>query len=129
MSNDFPLFALSEEHQAIREAVRDLCAAKVAPYAAEVDEEGRYPVEAAKALQQADFHAPHVPEEYGGVGADAVASAIVVEEVARVCASSALIPGANKLGSTPLMTHSSPSRTARVFMATASEPASGSDRQ
>ena len=50
-----------------------------------------------------DFHAPHVPEEYGGVGADAVASAIVVEEVARVCASSALIPGANKLGSTPLI--------------------------
>ena len=41
--NDFPLFALSEEHQAIREAVRDLCEAKVAPYAAAVDEEARYP--------------------------------------------------------------------------------------
>ena len=58
MANEYPLFALSEEHQAIREAVRDLCAAKVAPYAAEVDEESRYPEEAAKALQQADFHAP-----------------------------------------------------------------------
>ena len=44
-----------------------------------------------------------MPEEYGGVGADAVACAIVVEEVARVCASSALIPAANKLGSTPLI--------------------------
>ena len=43
MSNDFPLFALSEEHRAIREAVRDLCEAKVAPYAAEVDEEGATP--------------------------------------------------------------------------------------
>jgi alkylation response protein AidB-like acyl-CoA dehydrogenase len=103
MSNDFPLFALSEEHQAIREAVRDLCAAKVAPYAAEVDEEGRYPVEAAKALQQADFHAPHVPEEYGGAGADAVATVLVIEEIARVCVSSSLIPAVNKLGSLPVM--------------------------
>ncbi len=103
MSNDFPLFALSEEHQAIREAVRDLCAAKVAPYAAEVDEESRYPVEAAKALQQADFHAPHVPEEYGGAGADALATVLVIEEIARVCMSSSLIPAVNKLGSLPVM--------------------------
>src|SRR3954470_14351854 len=103
MSNDFPLFALSEEHRAIREAVRDLCEAKVAPYAAEVDEDGRYPEEAAKALQQADFHAPHVPEEYGGAGADALATAIVIEEVARVCMSSSLIPAVNKLGSLPLL--------------------------
>src|SRR3954447_589565 len=103
MSNDFPLFALSEEHRAIREAVRDLCEAKVAPYAAEVDEESRYPEEAAKALQQADFHAPHVPEEYGGAGADALATVIVIEEVARVCASSSLIPAVNKLGSMPVI--------------------------
>jgi alkylation response protein AidB-like acyl-CoA dehydrogenase len=103
MSNDFPLFALSEEHRAIREAVRDLCEAKVAPYAAEVDEEGRYPEEAAKALQQADFHAPHVPEEYGGAGADALATVLVIEEVARVCMASSLIPAVNKLGSLPVL--------------------------
>ena len=103
MADDFPLFALSEEHRAIREAVRDLCEAKVAPYAAEVDEEGRYPEEAAKALQQADFHAPHVPEEYGGAGADALATVLVIEEVARVCMSSSLIPAVNKLGSLPVM--------------------------
>ena len=77
------LFALSEEHQAIREAVRALCEAKVAPYAAEVDEEARYPQEAATALLAADFHAPHVPEEYGGAGADALATVLVIEEVAR----------------------------------------------
>ncbi|HET7683127.1 MAG TPA: acyl-CoA dehydrogenase family protein, partial [Marmoricola sp.] len=59
----FPLYALSEEHQAVRKAVRDLCEAKVAPYAAEVDEQPRYPREAAAALTAADFHAPHVPEE------------------------------------------------------------------
>jgi alkylation response protein AidB-like acyl-CoA dehydrogenase len=103
MSNDFPLFALSEEHRAIRAAVRDLCEAKVAPFAAEVDEEGRYPEEAAKALQQADFHAPHVPEEYGGAGADALATVLVIEEIARVCMASSLIPAVNKLGSLPVL--------------------------
>ena len=47
MSSDFPMYALSEEHQAIREAVRAVCDAKVAPYAADVDENARYPREAA----------------------------------------------------------------------------------
>ncbi len=45
--SDFPLYALSEEHQAIREAVRAVADAKIAPHAAEVDEEARYPHEAA----------------------------------------------------------------------------------
>ncbi len=97
-----PMFALSEEHQAIREAVRDICDAKVAPYAADVDENARYPREAAEALRAADFHAPHVPEEYGGAGADALATVIVIEEVARACVSSSLIPAVNKLGSLPV---------------------------
>ncbi len=99
---DFPLYALSEEHQAIREAVRAVAEAKIAPYAADVDENARYPEEAAKALLAADFHAPHVPEEYGGAGADALATVLVIEEVARVCVSSSLIPAVNKLGSLPV---------------------------
>ncbi|KRF29410.1 acyl-CoA dehydrogenase family protein [Nocardioides sp. Soil805] len=96
------MYTLSEEHRAIREAVRDLCDAKVAPYAAAVDEEARYPQEAADALLAADFHAPHVPEEYGGAGADALATVLVIEEVARACVSSSLIPAVNKLGSLPV---------------------------
>src|SRR3954447_21624974 len=103
MSSDFPMYALSEEHQAIREAVRAVCDAKVAPFAAEVDEHARYPQEAADALQAADFHAPHVPEEYGGAGADALATALVIEEIARVCMASSLIPAVNKLGSMPVL--------------------------
>ena len=101
--SDQPMFALSEEHQAIREAVRAVCDAKVAPFAAAVDEEARYPTEAAEALLASDFHAPHVPEEYGGAGADALATVIVIEEVARACVSSSLIPAVNKLGSLPVM--------------------------
>jgi alkylation response protein AidB-like acyl-CoA dehydrogenase len=102
MSSDFRVYALTEEHQAIREAVRTLAEAKIAPFAAEVDEEARFPEEAAKALLSADFSAPHVPEEYGGAGADALATVIVIEEVARVCMSSSLIPAVNKLGSLPV---------------------------
>ena len=45
----------------------------------------------------------HIPEEYGGAGADAIATAIVIEEVARACASSSLIPAVNKLGTVPLL--------------------------
>src|SRR5688572_23578964 len=97
-----PFYGLSEEHQAIREAVRAICDAKVAPHAADVDENARYPHEAAAALLAADFHAPHVPEEYGGAGADALATVIVIEEVARACVSSSLIPAVNKLGSLPV---------------------------
>ena len=135
--SDFPLYDLSEEHRAIREAVRDLCDAKVAPYAAVVDEESRYPHEAAAALLAADFHAPHVPEQYGGAGADALATVIVIEEVARACAASSLIPAVNKLGSLPVQIAGSEELKQRYLGALArgeggfsyclSEPEAGSD--
>src|SRR5215210_6892518 len=135
--NDYPLFALSEEHQAIRKAVRDLCEAKVASYAAVVDEEARYPEEAAAALQAADFHAPHVPEEFGGAGADALATVLVIEEVARVCMASSLIPAVNKLGSMPVLLAGAPELQKKYLTKLAageggfsyclSEPEAGSD--
>ena len=98
-----PLFALTEDQQAIRAAVREVVAARVAPYAGEVDEQARFPAEAFKALAAADFDAPHIPEEFGGAGADALATCIVIEEIARGCASSSLIPAVNKLGTLPLL--------------------------
>jgi alkylation response protein AidB-like acyl-CoA dehydrogenase len=97
------MFALSEEQQAIREAVRAVCDAKVAPNAAEADETSEFPRAAYDALAGADFAAPHISEEYGGAGADALATCIVIEEVARADASASLIPGVNKLGTMPLI--------------------------
>ncbi|TDC35185.1 acyl-CoA dehydrogenase family protein [Micromonospora sp. KC213] len=99
----FDVYRLPEEHEAIRAAVREICAAKVAPHAAEADETGEFPKASYDALRAADFHAPHIPVEYGGAGADALATAIVIEEVARACASSSLIPAVNKLGTMPLV--------------------------
>jgi alkylation response protein AidB-like acyl-CoA dehydrogenase len=103
MTDGSPMFALSEEHRAIREAVRAVCDAKVAPAAAEVDEKGEFPQAAYDALVASDFAAPHIAEEYGGAGADALATCIVIEEVARACMSSSLIPSVNKLGTMPLI--------------------------
>lgn len=54
-------------------------------------------------MQAAGLAAAHVPVEYGGQGADALAAVIIIEEVARVCGASSLIPAVNKLGSVPLM--------------------------
>jgi alkylation response protein AidB-like acyl-CoA dehydrogenase len=100
---DFPHFTLSEDHLALREAVRELADEKIAPNAAEADEKAEFPRASYEALVRSDFHAPHIPEEYGGAGADALATCIVIEEVARVCASSSLIPAVNKLGTMPLL--------------------------
>ncbi|BBC95615.1 MULTISPECIES: acyl-CoA dehydrogenase family protein [Streptomyces] len=102
-SADFDLYRPSEEHDMLRDAVRSLVEAKIAPYAAAVDEEARFPQEALDALVANDMHAVHVPEEYGGAGADALATVIVIEEVARACVSSSLIPAVNKLGSLPVI--------------------------
>jgi alkylation response protein AidB-like acyl-CoA dehydrogenase len=94
---------LSEEHQLLRQTVRELAEAKIAPFAAEVDAAARFPAEALDALTGARLHAVHIPEAHGGEGADALAAVIVIEEVARVCASSSLFAAVNKLGTVPLL--------------------------
>jgi alkylation response protein AidB-like acyl-CoA dehydrogenase len=97
------MYTLGEEHELLRQTVRDLAEAKIAPFAAAVDAEARFPAEALDALAGARLHAVHIPEAYGGEGGDALAAAIVIEEVARACASSSLIPAVNKLGTVPLL--------------------------
>ncbi|MEO3923610.1 acyl-CoA dehydrogenase family protein [Micromonosporaceae bacterium B7E4] len=133
----FDAYLLPEEHEAVREAVREVCDAKVAPNAAEADETGEFPKASYEALRAADFHAPHIPEEYGGAGADALATAIVIEEVARACAASSLIPAVNKLGTMPLLLAASDelkrrylppvARGEAMFSYCLSEPEAGSD--
>jgi alkylation response protein AidB-like acyl-CoA dehydrogenase len=99
----FDVFQLPEEHQELRAAIRALAEKEIAPYAAAVDEDARFPQEALDALNASGFNAVHVPEEYGGQGADSVAACIVIEEVARVDASASLIPAVNKLGTMGLI--------------------------
>jgi alkylation response protein AidB-like acyl-CoA dehydrogenase len=133
----FDTYTLPEEHQLLRKTVREVCDDKIAPRAAEIDETGEFPYDVLKALVDADLHAVHVPEEYGGVGADAIASAIVIEEVARACCASSLIPAVNKLGTMGLLLSGSEelkqkylpqlARGEVMFSYALSEPEAGSD--
>ncbi|HUL98519.1 MAG TPA: acyl-CoA dehydrogenase [Mycobacterium sp.] len=133
----FGVFVLPDEHNELRAVLRDLCEKEIAPYAADVDEKSRFPEEALKALNESGFSAVHIPEQYGGQGADSVATCIVIEEVARVDASASLIPAVNKLGTMALILSGSedlkkqvlPSLAAGEAMASyaLSERESGSD--
>lgn len=117
--SDVELFRTTEDHEAMRAALREITDELIAPHAAAVDEESRFPDEALTALVSTDFHAPHIAEQYGGVGADALATCIVIEEVARVCASSSLIPAVNKLGTMPLILAADDDLKARYLPAVA----------
>ncbi|HEV7934149.1 MAG TPA: acyl-CoA dehydrogenase [Actinomadura sp.] len=137
MTPDFPSYSPTEEHELLRQTVRELADAKIAPRAAEVDETGEFPEDVLAALVQADLHAVHIPEAYDGAGADALATVIVIEEVARACASSSLIPAVNKLGTVPILLSGSEelkrrylspvARGEAMFSYALSEPEAGSD--
>ena len=100
-NNAAGLYALTEEHEAIREAVRDIAEREIAPHAAEVDADSRFPVEAQKALTAAGFHATHVPEAYGGGGGDAIATCLATGAGAPGGVSPPLPPRGDKLRSVP----------------------------
>jgi alkylation response protein AidB-like acyl-CoA dehydrogenase len=112
-------YSLTDEHDLLRQSVRDLAEDIIAPRAAEIDSTAEYPWDVHEALKAADLLAIHVPEEYGGAGADKIAHCIVVEEIARVCASSSLIPMGNKLGTTGLILSGSQDLKARYLPAVA----------
>ncbi|WP_216214156.1 acyl-CoA dehydrogenase family protein [Amycolatopsis aidingensis] len=120
------LYQLAEEHEELRAAVRALAEKEIAPYAAEVDEQERYPTEANHALVKSGFNAVHIPEEFQGQGADAIAACIVIEEVARVDASASLIPAVNKLGTQPILLSASPELKKLVLPSIAAGEASAS---
>jgi alkylation response protein AidB-like acyl-CoA dehydrogenase len=117
---DFDSYRLSDEHELLRAAVRELADHKIAPRAAEIDQTAEFPHDVHEALARSGFNAVHIPEEYGGAGADSIATVIVIEEVARACASSSLIPAVNKLGTMPLLLSASEDLKKQVLPAVAS---------
>ncbi len=131
------LFTLPEEHRSLRDMVRKLAEDKIAPRAAEIDEKAEFPWDVKEALAQTGLLGLHIPEQYGGSGGDALAYAILIEEVARVCASSSLIPLVQKLGSMPILVGASDEQKKAWFPSIAtgedlisyclSEPGAGSD--
>jgi alkylation response protein AidB-like acyl-CoA dehydrogenase len=131
------LFKPTAEHELLRESVRQLAVDKIAPRAAEIDETAEFPWDVYAALVSADCHALHIPQEYGGAGGDAVATCVVIEEIARACATSSLIPAVNKLGTMGILLAGSAeirerylpevARGDAMFSYALSEPEAGSD--
>jgi short/branched chain acyl-CoA dehydrogenase len=97
-------FDLSPEHELIRRTVRDFAEQKVAPVAAELDREHRFPYELVAELAELGLMGMPVPEEYGGAGADTVSYAIAVEELTRIDSSVAITMAAHtSLGTMPIL--------------------------
>ncbi|MFN8035567.1 MAG: acyl-CoA dehydrogenase family protein [Acidimicrobiia bacterium] len=101
-------FAPSEEHEALRDTVRRLAEQEIAPNAAGADEREEFPRASWDAWVRAGFAGLAFPEGVGGQAGGFLAHAIAVEEVARVCASSALFTFIPKLAMTVVLDHGSP---------------------
>jgi alkylation response protein AidB-like acyl-CoA dehydrogenase len=94
---------LNEEQRELKTVVRRWAEDKVAPYAAGVDRDARFPAEMFKSFVDDGWVKLQYPSEYGGDGADSVSCAILVEEIARVCASSSLVATISKLACIPMI--------------------------
>ncbi|PWB62778.1 MAG: acyl-CoA dehydrogenase [Deltaproteobacteria bacterium] len=89
------VFDLTEEQRMIQEMARSFAQKEVLPKAAELDETGRYPGELVQQMGELGLMGVAVPEEYGGAGMDNICYVIAMEEIARACASSAVIMSVN----------------------------------
>ena len=127
----------SEEEAMILDMVRTLVSERVAPRAAEIDDKGEFPWDIKQLFAENDLLGVPFPAEYGGVGGSFLTYVKVVEEVAKACASSALIIAVQELGTLPIMIGGSDEQKQRFIPKLASgeyiaayaltEPGSGSD--
>lgn len=93
----------TEEHHAIREAIRDFATREIAPKAHAVDQEARFPIETFKELGKLGYLGLPIGSEYGGAGADYRSYVIAVEEIGRACGSTGLSYAAHvSLGTNPI---------------------------
>src|ERR671912_2367596 len=96
-------FTLTEDQQLFRREWRRLFEEKFTERAAEIDRTGEFPWGNLKVLAEAGLTGINVPEAYGGARGGPLTPLLPVEEVARVCASTSLIPAVNKLATLPLL--------------------------
>ena len=96
-------YALTEVQREFRETLRRFCEERIEPNAAEADRTASYPWKSFEACRELELPALGIPSQYGGAGADTVTQAIMVEELARVCASTSVTILISKLGMLPVM--------------------------
>lgn len=132
-------FQLSEEHEEIKATIHKIAQEKIKPLAIEVDEKEEYPWETLRLLSEYGFIGANMPEEYGGAGLDLLSLCTIVEEVARVCASSSQVVVVQELGALPIMIAGSDAQKQEFLSGIATgkkvvsyaltEPGAGSDVQ
>ena len=88
-------FTLNEDQRAIRDLARDFARNEIAPIAAKIDETGEFPYETVKKMGALGLMGIEVPPEYGGAGLDTLSYVLAIEEIAKVCASHAVIMSVN----------------------------------
>src|SRR3954464_736895 len=96
------IYDLPAEHKDFRDTIRQIVAQRVAPRAAEIDASGEYPWDIRKLFAEQDLLGLPFPTEYGGTGTGTLMLNVAVEEIARACASSALILMVQELGTLPI---------------------------
>ncbi len=131
------LFELPQEYVEIKDTIHRLAQDKIKPLAPQIDEKEEYPHEVLKILSDQGFIGANMPEQYGGAGLDLLSFCTIVEEVARVCASSSQVVVVQELGALPIMIGASDELKQRILPDVATgkkiiayaltEPGAGSD--
>jgi alkylation response protein AidB-like acyl-CoA dehydrogenase len=131
------VYDLPQEHKDFRDTIRQIVAERVAPRAAEIDRAGEYPWDIRQLFAEQDILALPFAPEHGGTGTGTLMLQVAVEEIARACASSALILMVQELGTLPIQLFGSDELKERLLPRCASgewspafclsEPEAGSD--
>jgi alkylation response protein AidB-like acyl-CoA dehydrogenase len=97
-------FDLPDEHQLLRRTVREFATERVAPVAAELDREHRFPYDLVREMAELGLMGIPIPEEYGGSGSDTLSYAVAIEELTRIDSSVAITVAAHtSLGTMPIL--------------------------
>jgi alkylation response protein AidB-like acyl-CoA dehydrogenase len=131
------VYELPQEHKEFRDTIRQIVRERVAPRAAEIDAKAEYPWDIRRLFAEQDILGLPFDAEYGGTGTGTLMLQIAVEEIAKACASSALILMIQELGTLPIKLFGSPELKERYLPRCAtgewspafclSEPEAGSD--
>jgi alkylation response protein AidB-like acyl-CoA dehydrogenase len=131
-------FALTDDQKLVRDTARQFMEAEVRPHLRDWERADHFPAEAIRRLGELGFCGMLVPEEWGGAGTDSVSYVVMLEEVARVCASTAVaLSVTNSVVAWPLWKHGSTAQKEKYLRRLASgkilgafcltEPGAGSD--
>ena len=119
-------FDLTDEQAAIQAMAREFAESEIRPIAVEIDRDARFPHETIKRMGELGLMGIAVPERWGGAGSDMVAYVVALEEIARVCASHAVVMSVNNsLYGSPVLAFGTDAQRERFLKPVASGQAHG----